>query len=70
MDEMLGIVREIADRRGFPFKIATIRAGVDRDLVKERIQSRRCSPCGPVDPLTLQDVDAAVDIVAQMGAEP
>lgn len=70
LNEMLGIVREITESRGFSFKIATIRAGVNRDLVKERIQSERCSPCGPVDPLTIYDVDVAVDIVAQMGAEP
>lgn len=70
VDEMLGIVSEIAERRKFSFKVATIRAGIDRDLIRERIRSERCSPCGPLDPLTLRDVDAAVDVVAQMGAEP
>jgi hypothetical protein len=70
VDEILGIVREIAETKGYSFKIATIRAGVARELIKERIHSERCSPCGPLDPLTVYDVDAAVDIVAQMGAEP
>lgn len=68
--EMLGIVREVAEKKGFSFKVATIRAGMSRDMIKERIRSKRCSPCGPLDPLTVEDVDAAVDVVAQMGAEP
>ncbi|KUJ22188.1 uncharacterized protein LY89DRAFT_704835 [Mollisia scopiformis] len=70
VEEMLEIVRGIAESNGYSFKIATIRAGMDRTLIKERIRSNRCSPCGPLDPLTVKDVDAAVDVVAQMGAEP
>ena len=70
VEEMLAIVNEISERRGFTFKIAKIFAGVERSLIKERIQSSRCSPCGRLEPLTEGSVDAAVDIVAQMGAEP
>lgn len=70
VQEMLAIVKEIAEERGFNFKIATINAGIDRDLIKSRIQAGEVSPCGPVDPLTEKEVDLAIDIVAQMGAEP
>ncbi|KAM6509421.1 hypothetical protein FSOLCH5_012422 [Fusarium solani] len=68
--EMLAIVSEIADREGYSFKIATIEAGMDRELIKGRLADGRVGPCGPVDPLTQEDVDSAVDVVAQMGAEP
>jgi hypothetical protein len=68
--EMLSIVTEIAQREGYSFKIATIDAGLDRKLIKSRIAAGRIGPCGPVPPLLESDVDSAVDIVAQMGAEP
>jgi hypothetical protein len=70
VQEMLEIVTEITKSRGFQFKIATINAGISRDLIKERIDDNRVTPCGPVEPLTRNAVDQAVDVVAQMGAEP
>ena len=68
--EMLGIVREISRRKGYGFKIATIDAGMDRDFIKGRIDKGKVSPCGPLENLEPDVVDGAVDIVAQMGAEP
>ncbi|RDL34698.1 Uncharacterized protein BP5553_07826 [Venustampulla echinocandica] len=68
--EMLDIVLEIALEHGFDFKIATIDAGISRNLIKSRIKESQVSPCGPVEPLTIEAVDLAVDVVAQMGAEP
>lgn len=68
--EMLGIVTEIAEKHGYSFKVATIDASVDRGFIKQRIGAGRVGPCGPVEPLTAEAVDGAVDVVAQMGAEP
>ena len=68
--EMLEIVTSISREKGYSFKIATIDAGMNRGLIKERIQTGNVSPCGPVDPLTAEVVDGAVDVVSQMGAEP
>lgn len=68
--EMLQIVTEIAESKSFSFKIATIDAGIDRDMVKSRIREGRVGPCGPLEDLTEGAVDRAVDVVAQMGAEP
>jgi hypothetical protein len=68
--EMLDIVKEISNEIGYTFKIATIDAGVNRELVKTRIKSGNVSPCGPVEALLPEVVDGAVDVVAQMGAEP
>jgi hypothetical protein len=68
--EMLGIVTEICRSKGYSFKIATVDAGMDRDFIKSRIKQGKVSPCGPVEPLLPEVVDGAVDVVAQMGAEP
>ncbi|KAF4468914.1 caib baif family enzyme [Fusarium albosuccineum] len=68
--EMLEIVTEITKREGYTFKIATIEAGIDKGLIKQRIADSRVSPCGPLEPLLPDVVDGAVDVVAQMGAEP
>jgi hypothetical protein len=70
VQEMLGIVREIADSEGFSFKVATINAGFNRGLLTERIGGEEVSPCGPVEELTDESAERAIDIVAQMGAEP
>ncbi|KAK8104690.1 CaiB/baiF CoA-transferase family protein [Apiospora kogelbergensis] len=70
VDEMFAIVSGIADRLGFSFKVATVNAGMDRDLIKSRIAAAKVSPCGPVPELLLDVVNGAVDVVAQMGAEP
>ena len=70
VQEMLNIVREISSEQGFSFKVATINAGVGKHLVKERVQSFKIAPCGPVKELTVESVDRSIDIVAQMGAEP
>jgi hypothetical protein len=68
--EMLEIVNEIALSNSFTFKVATIDAGIDREMVKSRIREGRVGPCGPLENLTEEAVDRAVDVVAQMGAEP
>ena len=68
--EMLEIVSQIAKEKGYHFKIATIDAQMDRELVKARIKAGKVSPCGPVEELLPEVVDGAVDVVSQMGAEP
>ncbi|EWZ78977.1 hypothetical protein FOWG_16829 [Fusarium oxysporum f. sp. lycopersici MN25] len=70
VQEMFDIVSSVSERLGFSFKVATINAGMDRNLVKSRIQNHKVSPCGPVEELVPDVVDGAVDIVAQVGAEP
>lgn len=68
--EMFDLVKEICDRNGYSFKVVTIQAGMDREWIKSRISQNRVGPCGPVEPLEPSVVDGAVDVVAQMGAEP
>lgn len=70
VEEMFGIVREICERKGYGFKVATINAGMKKGFIKQRIEAGKVSPCGPLENLTTDVVEGAVDIVAQMGAEP
>ncbi|GAT25272.1 beta-N-acetylglucosaminidase [Aspergillus luchuensis] len=70
VQEMFEIIREIAAHEGLSFKVATINAGFRRDLLTHRIVNNMVSPCGPVEELTVESVDRAIDLVAQMGAEP
>ncbi|KAL0260309.1 hypothetical protein SLS55_003995 [Diplodia seriata] len=70
VEDMLAIVQEIADRKCLSLKVAAIKENIPRDFIKKRIRDGKCSPCGPLDPLVEEEVDAAVEIVAQMGAEP
>lgn len=70
VEEVLSIVADIAQSQGYSFKTATITAALDREFIKSRIVDGRVGPCGPVEPLRVETVEGAVDIVAQMGAEP
>lgn len=70
VEEMLAIVEEIAATHGYSFRIATISTAISRDLIKQRIQRKKSHPCGPIRDLVVEDVDNAVEIVGQMGAEP
>lgn len=70
VQEMYEMVEEIAKKEGFSFKVATISAGINRDMLRERIVNNKVSPCGPVEELTVESADRAIDIVAQMGSEP
>ncbi|KAF4867656.1 hypothetical protein CGCSCA1_v013198 [Colletotrichum siamense] len=68
--EILTIVNKIIEDNGFKFKVATIGAAVPKGLIRQKLKDGKISPCGPVPPLTPEDIDSAVDIVAQMGPEP
>ena len=70
VDFLLGLVREIAQARGYRLRAAAIYADVPKALVRQRLSEGRIEPCGPVPALTETDIDESANIVAQMGAEP
>jgi len=70
VDVFFEIVREIAKREGYSFKVALIYADIPRDYIRGKLCEGKIRPLGPVDDLTEKEVDAATNIVAQMGAEP
>jgi len=70
VDIFLEIIRKIAKEKGYHFNIAAIYSEINKGYIKEKLKNGQISPCGPVDPLTEQEIDAASRIVAQMGVEP
>ena len=64
------MVQEIAEAKGYSFQIATIKTAIERSWITQKVLDGKTSPCGPLDPLAVQDVEKAVQIVGQMGAEP
>jgi hypothetical protein len=70
VDVFRDIVAEIAKRRGWHFKLASIYADIDKAHIAKELKAGRVEPLGPVPPLDPREIDAATVIVAQMGAEP
>ena len=65
----LELIREIAQQDGLSFRMAIIPADIPRDLLKEMVRAGRTRPLGRIDCLTAGVVDAASQIVGQMGIE-
>ena len=70
VDAFREIIGEIARKRGWHFKLASIYADIDKALISRELKAGRVEPLGPVPPLEQREIDAATVIVAQMGAEP
>jgi hypothetical protein len=70
VDGLVDVVREIAQREGWKFKLAVIYSDIDKAMVHRQLQQGRIAPCASAPTLTAADIDASVNIVAQMGAEP
>lgn len=70
VEEMLAIIEGIVEEMEHAFKIVTIETDVLKDLNKQRVVDGKSSLCGPHDLLKSEDVENAVEIVGQMGAEP
>lgn len=69
LDQTLELVRAIARAEGLHFKLASIRADMPRDLVKQAIRTGKVTSLGAIPALTERDVDEATHLVAQMGVE-
>lgn len=70
VDVFRDIIAEIAQRRGWRFRLAKIYSDVDKAHVSKELKAGRIEPLGPVPPLDQREIDAATVIVAQIGAEP
>ncbi|WP_428483826.1 acyclic terpene utilization AtuA family protein [Rhodopila sp.] len=70
VDEMIAMIRGISAAKGYRFKLAAIYADIDRAVIHDRLVAGRVTECGPSGELTHQAIDDAVNVVAQMGAEP
>lgn len=64
------IVMEIARENGLSFRLGIVYADIERDIVARALTEGRMEPAGGAPPLTMEDVDNSINIVAQMGMEP
>jgi hypothetical protein len=64
------VLREAALEVGVQVKVALVTAELEKTYLKSRMSLQQIEPLGERSPLTYEDVDSAVVIVAQMGVEP
>jgi len=64
------IIKEIAAEKGLKFKLAIIKAEIDKKYVLEMMRTGKVSPLHPAPELTEEELDKTVRIVGQMGVEP
>jgi len=69
LEKTLATVRDIAREEGLHFRLASIRADMPRQIVKQAVRSGRVTPIDGMAPLNEADVDAADHLVGQMGSE-
>ncbi len=68
LDATLAMIRHIAREEGLRFRLAVLRADIPRDTLKAAIAANEVRPFDGTPPLTDEEVDAAANIVGQMGA--
>jgi hypothetical protein len=69
LEKTLAMVREIARADRLHFRLASIRADIPRQLVRETVRSGRVRPIDSMAPLSEADIDEASHLVGQMGTE-
>lgn len=67
LDKTLDIVRGIAREDGLHFRLGVIRGDIDRDVLAQAVRDRNVVGFDGMPDLTLEDVQAASQIVGQMG---
>jgi hypothetical protein len=70
MEEFLDVLDEVTRRDGLRYKLATIPAEIDKNVIKQAIREGRVKSMGVLPELTEKEVDDATRIVAQMGTDP
>ena len=66
----IDIAKEIAKEKGLKFKLAKIEADIDKDVLKKALKEKRIKTFETGKALTVEDINKATRIVAQMGVEP
>jgi len=69
VDIMLRLLREVLLELGITRKVAVVRSELDKEVVREAIAAQRVHTFETGTPLTPDDVDQSVHIVAQLGCE-
>lgn len=69
VDAVLAILADVIAELGIQRKVITVRSELDKPMVREAILGQRIHTFETGEPLTIEDVDTAEHIVAQMGCE-
>lgn len=64
------IIKEIAAEKNLKFKLAVIKAEIDKNHVLKMMREGKVSPLHPAPELTEEELEKTVRIVGQMGVEP
>ncbi len=67
LDQTLALVRAIAKEEGLRFRMAVLRADVDKTVLKAALRSNGLRPIDDMPDLSDEEIDAAAHIVGQMG---
>lgn len=70
VDELVDIIKELAQQSSWKFTISTIKFATDRASLLEKLHSGQVKSCSSSPDLLEEDIRNATTIVAQMGAEP
>ncbi|MBI2178706.1 MAG: acyclic terpene utilization AtuA family protein [Candidatus Tectomicrobia bacterium] len=70
VDAVLDVMHQLAKRDGHRFRLAVIRAEMDKESVKRAVREGRIRSLGKLPPLTEEAVDESARIVGQMGLDP
>jgi hypothetical protein len=68
--QALEVLREAALEIGVQVKVALVTAEIEKAYLKDSMRSQQIDPLGERSRLTLDDVESAEVVVAQMGVEP
>lgn len=66
----MDIVEELAKEKGWKLRVAIINGTADKEWLKGRLKAGKIIPMTGAPELTIEDIDQATEIVAQMGHEP
>jgi hypothetical protein len=69
LDATLEMVRDIARECGLHFRLASIRADIQKEIVKRALREGRLRPLGAMPDLAESDIEACPHLVGQMGTE-
>ena len=70
LDHTIDIIRDIAKKKGFRFKLLRIGSDMDKEFLKRCLEKGKIKTFELARALTAEDIDRSKRIVAQMGMEP
>lgn len=70
VDALLDVLGEVLRRKGLRKRVAVLRSELDKGVLRQALAENRIRTFETEKPLTVEDIDAAEHIVAQLGPEP